>query len=334
MRRPSFWILACASLAACSSPAPASRAETRPEAPVVAAGLTIYAAQGGEITDPVIDAYRARHPDIPIQIIRGGMGEMLSRIRAEREKPIGDLLWGGSPEMYAINDELFAATELSEAAHFPQRDPAGKWHPYTVNVIYFAVNATRVSRVPTSYREILGSEFRARGPVGLSNPTVSGTAYTIVTALVSVLGWDFIDALLGNVWLTDSSDSMFKWIKDGETAGGFLFEASLRDYVASGAPLQPVLAEEGLIVQSDGAGLIAGGPHPEAARAFLEFMASREAHEVVRARVGRRSARDDVAPAAGLLDLRGRKLIRPDPLWVGRDRKLILARFDEAREKQ
>ena len=95
-----------------------------------------------------------------------------------------------------------------------------------------------------------------------------------------------------------------------------------------------MLAEEGLIVQSDGAGLIAGGPHPDAARAFLEFMASREAHEIVRTRVGRRSARDDVAPAVGLLDLRGRKLIRPDPLWVGRDRKLILARFDEAREKQ
>jgi len=297
------------------------------------AGLTIYAAQGGEVTDPVVDAYREKNPGLAIQIIRGGMGEMLSRIRAEHEKPIGDLLWGGSPEMYAINDELFAKAELPDAEHFKLNDPTGKWHPYSTNVIYLVVNTTRVTRVPRSYREIVAPEFRAQGPISFSNPVVSGTAYTILTSLVTVAGWDYVDSMLTNVWLTDSSDSMFKWVKDGETAAGFLFEASLRDYVASGAPLQPVLAEEGLITQSDGAGLIAGGPHPESAIAFLAFMASREAHEIVRTKVGRRSARDDVAPAQGLLDLTGQKLIRADPLWVGRDRAKILARFDVARER-
>ncbi len=323
------WIVVALAFAVgCRSP---SNKSGRSESP--ASGLTIYAAQGGEVTDPVIDAYRRKNPDLAIQIIRGGMGEMLSRIRAERGQPIGDLLWGGSPEMYAINDELFAPAELPEAAHFRQRDPARKWHPYSVNVIYLAVNTTRVDHAPTSYREILSPAFRSRGPIGFSNPTVSGTAYTILTSLVTALGWDFVEGMLGNVWLTDSSDSMFKWVKDGETAGGFLFEASLRDYLASGAPLEPVLAREGLIVQSDGAGLIAAGPHPGNALAFLTFMSSREAHEIVRTRVGRRSARDDVAPAPGLLDLTGQTLIRPDPLWVGRDRKVILARFDEARER-
>ena len=313
-----------------------TRRETPSVAPAPAreaAGLTIYAAQGGEVTDPVVDAYRSRNPGLGIQIVRGGMGEILSRIRAEREKPIGDLLWGGSPEMYAINDELFAAAELPDAGHFRLRDPKGKWHPYSTNVIYLVVNTTRVTRVPSSYREILTPEFRSRGPIAFSNPVVSGTAYTILTSLVTVLDWAFVDSMLTNVWLTDSSDSMFKWVKDGETAAGFLFEASLRDYVASGAPLKPVLASEGLITQSDGAGLIAGGPHPETALSFLSYMASAEAHEIVRTRVGRRSARDDVAPAEGLLDLTGQKLIRADPLWVGRDRATILARFDAAREK-
>lgn len=315
-------VVASAFLAGCAQPerAPGQTVER-------SAGLTIYAAQGGEVTDPVVDAYRLKNPRLEIQIVRGGMGEMLSRIRAERERPIGDLLWGGSPEMYAINDGLFAKAELPEAAHFAQRDPAGKWHPYSINVIYLVVNRTRVSGVPRTYREILSPRFLSQGPIGLSNPTVSGTGYTVVASLVTALGWDFVDSMLKNVWLTDSSDSMFKWVKDGETAAGFLFEASLRDYVAAGAPLAPVLAEEGLIMQSDGAGLIAGGPHPEEGLAFLRFMSSLEAHEIVRTRVGRRSARTDVAPAPGLLDLSGHRLIRPDPLWVGRDRKLILERF-------
>jgi iron(III) transport system substrate-binding protein len=330
MTRPRCYsiVVGAALLAGCA------RAEqAAPPPPKASAGLTIYAAQGGEVTDPVVDAYRARNPGLSIQIIRGGMGEMLSRIRAEAEKPIGDLLWGGSPEMYAINDELFARAELKEAAHFAQIDPLGKWHPYSVNVIYLVVNTTRVPKAPASYGEILSKDFRAHGPIAFSNPVVSGTAYTILTSLVTALGWEFVDSMLGNVWLTDSSDSMFKWVKDGETAAGFLFEASLRDYLASGAPLAPVLAEEGLITQSDGAGLIASGPNPANALAFLEFMASAEAHEIVRTRVGRRSARTGIAPAEGLLDLSGRKLIRADPLWVGRDRATILARFDQARER-
>ena len=331
MTRPRMsLIVALFVLASCAG---REASESAPVPSITAAGLTIYAAQGGEVTDPVVDAYRRLNPNLTIQTIRGGMGEMLSRIRAEREKPIGDLLWGGSPEMYAINDELFQSARLKEAEHFKRTDPRGKWHPYSINVIYLVVNTTRVARVPASYRELVASDFRAQGPIAFSNPTVSGTAYTILTSLVTVLGWDFVDSMLGNVWLTDSSDSMFKWVKDGETAAGFLFEASLRDYVAAGAPLVPVLAEEGLITQSDGAGLIAGGPHPENALAFLEYMASAEAHEIVRTRVGRRSARDGIAPANGLLDLTGRKLIRADPLWVGGERGTILARFDAARER-
>ena len=82
----------------------------------------------------------------------------------------------------------------------------------------------------------------------------------------------------------------------------------------------------------DGFGLIAGAPHADAARPFLRYLASQEAHQLARERSGRRSARRDVPAADGLLDLRGRTLIRPDPVWLGRDRARILARFEEARE--
>jgi iron(III) transport system substrate-binding protein len=125
---------------------------------------------------------------------------------------------------------------------------------------------------------------------------------------------------------------MFKWVKDGETAAGFLFEMTLRDYLAAGAALTPILTEEGLIAQVDGFGMIADAPHPEAARDFLHYLASAEAHQLARTRAGRRSARRDVPAAEGLLDVAGRTLIRPDPAWLGRDRALILERFEAARE--
>jgi len=316
-------LLAVVFIAGCS--------EARAPAPRPAA-LTVYAAQAPELTDPVLEAWRAR-TGVAVELVHGGMGELLSRIRAEREHPLGDLLWGGSPEMYAQNPDLFARFESGEEPAYEVLDPARKWHPFSLNVLYLVVNTARAPGPPPArFQDLLAPRWRKAGPLGFSNPLVSGTGYTIAASLASRLGWDFLRDLLKNAWLTDSSDTMFKWVKDGETATGFLFEMTLREYAAAGAPLAPALTEEGLIAQIDGFGLLAGAPHGEAASAFLRFLAGAEAHRLVRERAGRRSARRDVPPAEGLLDLQGRELIRPDPLWLGRERASLLARFEEARE--
>jgi ABC-type Fe3+ transport system substrate-binding protein len=140
-------------------------------------------------------------------------------------------------------------------------------------------------------------------------------------------------ALLKHVRLTDSSETSFKWLKDGEVAAGFIFEKMLLDYVAAGAPLKMVVAEEGVIQQADGCGLIAGAPHPQQASDFLNWMASAEAHEIVRARLGRRSARKGIPPSPGLMDLTGVKLIQPDVEWITTRRDEILKQFEEARAR-
>lgn len=305
-----------------------------PRTPVAPDALTIYAAQGPEVTAPVVEAFQRAHPGQRIDIVRGGTGEMLGRIRAEKASPLGDLLWGGSLEVFAANADLFAPLDVERPEEFELTDPDRRWHPFTSNVIFLVVNTERVrERPPHSFRELTDPRWREVGPVGFANPTASGTGYSIVTALVTALGWDFVTELLGNAWLTDSSDTMFKWVKDGETAAGFLFEMTLRDYLAAGAPLAPVFTAEGLITQTDGAGLIAGARHPRPAAEFLRFLVGDEAQEIARTRLGRRSARRGAPPPASLLDIRGRTLIRPDPPWVAQERSAILARFEQAREK-
>lgn len=296
--------------------------------------LTIYTAQGPEVTAPIVEAFRKIHPDLRIATIRGGTGEMLGRIRAEKANPLADVLWGGSLEMFTANADLFAPLEVERVEDFEVTDPDRRWHPFTTNVIFLVVNTERVrSSPPRSFRELADPRWRERGPIGFANPTASGTGYSIVTALVTVLGWDYIAALLPNVWLTDSSDSTFKWVKDGETAAGFLFEMTLRDYLAAGAPLAPVFTDEGLITQTDGAGLLAGARHPGPAAELLRFLVGAEAQEIARTRLGRRPARRGAPPPKGLPDIAGRPLIHPDPRWVARERAAILAAFDEARAR-
>jgi iron(III) transport system substrate-binding protein len=306
---------------------------SRPDgAPSGNADVTVYAAQGAEITTPVLDAYKQLHPGTRIDVIRAGTGEMLARIRAEKENPIGDVLWGGALETYEANADLFEATEPTSLERYAVTDPDGRWHPFTTNVIYLVVNTERMrDPMPTSFADLADPRWRQRGGVALSNPGGSGTGYTVVTALVTLHGWDYVTALLRNCRLTESSDSMFKWVKDGETAMGFLFETTLRDYLSAGAPLQPVLTSEGLITQTDGFGLIRGSRHRDRALDFMSFLASERSQGIVRTQVGRRPARKGLPPPEGLLDLRGRPLVNVDPVWLTADRKDILARFDRAR---
>jgi len=260
---------------------------------------------------------------------------LLSRARAEKANPLGDVFWGGALELYRANDDLFGAADVpGEADAFESRDPAKKWHPWTRNVIHLAINTRRVpGDPPRSLRDLADPKWASRGRIGLSNPASSGTAYTIVPALVTAHGWDYLEALLRNVRMTDYSETSFKWLKDGEVGVGFLFESILKDYISAGAPLKMVVPEEGIIQQADGCGLLAGGKHPDAAAAFLAWMAGEEAHAIVRSAVGRRSARKGVAPPEGLIDLTGLKVIEPDPEWVTKQRDEILRRFAEARAR-
>ena len=267
-------------------------------------------------------------------MIRGGAGELLSRMRAEKASPLGDVFWGGALELYRANGDLFAPLDIAEADAFEGRDPERKWHPWTRNVLHLAVNTRRVpDDLPRSFKDLADPRWAKRGRIGMSHPASSGTAYTYVPALVTVHGWDYMAALLKHVRLTDSSETSFKWLKDGEVAAGFIFEKMLLDYVAAGAPLKMVVPEEGVIQQADGCGLIAGGPHPGPAAAFLNWMASAEAHEIVRARLGRRSAREGIPPSPGLMDLTGVKLIEPDVEWITTRREEILKQFEEARAR-
>ena len=296
------------------------------------ASLDIYAPQGQEITDPLIEVYQAKHPDLRINLIHGGAGELLARMRAEKARPLGDVYWGGAIELYRANADLFAPIDLAEAGEFDFKDPDRKWHPWTRNVVHLAVNTRRVTgELPRRLSDLADPKWRERGRIGLSHPASSGTAYTIVPALVTAHGWDYVGALLANARLTDSSETSFKWLKDGEVAAGFIFEKMLLDYQGAGAPLKLIVPEEGVIQQADGCGLIAGAPHPEQAAAFLNWMSSAEAHEIVRAKLGRRSARRGVAPSPGLMDLAGVKVIQPDVEWVTTKRDDILARFEAAR---
>jgi iron(III) transport system substrate-binding protein len=90
--------------------------------------------------------------------------------------------------------------------------------------------------------------------------------------------WSFLKALDSNIKNYYNSETMlFQAIGKKEAAIGFAVQSSIIDNInKNNMPLQIVDAQSGSIIITDGIAAIKNAPHPNAAKAFVEFAGSPE----------------------------------------------------------
>src|SRR3954466_8098122 len=96
-------------------PAPAIAAET----------VVVYSAISTKVMAAFIDGFKKKEPGIDVQVISGGSGELLSRMKAERNNPRGDIFSGPDVDVFDGSIDLYTGYKSKEAAAF---DPAAH-HP-------------------------------------------------------------------------------------------------------------------------------------------------------------------------------------------------------------
>jgi iron(III) transport system substrate-binding protein len=296
--------------------------------------LVLYAPQAPELAEAVIKEFNEKYPDVRVEWITGGTGELMARIRAEKDHPRGDVMWGGSTEMHGANADLFEAVILPDTAMFAAHDPKNKWHALTTIPKPLGVNTTllKPEEYPKTIEELSDPKWKA-GRISFVNPRTSGTGYSILTAMVTRYGWDWVADFLRNCVVWAGSSEMFAALRDGEAALGFFNEDIGARWMAEGAPIVLLYPPDGVATEIEAFAMIKGAPHPNAARAFMEFLQSKEIAELIRDTVWRRSMRKDVAPPADLADLDAITFVEVDAEWASKQREENLNKFDEALAK-
>ena len=109
----------------------------------------------------------------------------------------------------------------------------------------------------------------------------------------------FLENLDGTV-LEDSGD-VTAAVAVGTASLGITLEQTALKEQAQGADIAIVYPREGTSNLPDGTALVAGAPHGENARVFLEFTQSRDVQELVVNDFFRRSVRVDVADSETML---------------------------------
>jgi len=323
--RPFIALALAAVLPGCAGP---------PEKRAPEADLVVYSSHPDELVRSVVAEWRERSGD-RVRILRGGTGELLERLAAEAAEASpaqrgggADLLWGGGAESLAANAALFDAYRSAEDAMFPAAYKAadGTWTGFTLLPMVIAYNSRLLGaeRAPRSWADLL--DPRLAGNIACADPAASGSAYTILRtmeeALTAGLGRDekdrgrrevarrFARALGGR--LLPASSMVLPAVASGEFLVGISFENAARELTARGSDLRIVMPAEGTSAIPDGIALVRRAAHPEAARAFIDFVLGPDVAAFMASRYGRRSARMDAAPVPGLPALSDFRIIGYD----------------------
>lgn len=303
--------------------------------------LVMYSAVNEEYMVKLASEFE-KDTGIKVEAFRLSAGEMIARIRGEKNLPKATLLYGGSADGYiqAKAEGLMEKYISPQAASIPvtMKDPAGYWTGVYIGYIGFVSNKKLLAEsglpIPESWNDLLRPELK--GHVVVANPGTAGAAYTMLAALIQSQGEEaalqYMKDLHGQVkGYQKSAVSAAQMVGKGEAIVGVAFlqdairfqEQGLKD-IAISTP------KEGTGYEIGAMGIVKNGPDQEAARKFVDWALSKKAQEIGQS-VG--SYQFPALPAAKSPDAveairRTTKLIVYDFDWAGKNRKTLIDKWN------
>ncbi|QDL91205.1 ABC transporter substrate-binding protein [Paroceanicella profunda] len=266
--------------------------------------LVLYTSQPNADAQATVDAFTAANPGVEVEWFRDGTTKVMAKLAAEFEAgdPRPDVLLiadSVTMEGLAAEGRLMAYPEADTAGYEDGlMDPEHMWFStklITTGIVY----NTAAPMAPTSLQDLLKPE--AKGQIAMPSPLTSGAAAIHMAAITGAegLGWDYYQGLADQgTRPTGGNGATYKAVAGGEKLYGFLVDYLAIREAAKGAPVAFVFPGEGVSAVTEPVAILSTARNPEAAKAFVDFLISREGQELA-ARQGYLPALGDVTPPEG-----------------------------------
>jgi iron(III) transport system substrate-binding protein len=308
-------------------------AMVRPVAAQAVSGpLTLYTSQLEPDAAGTVEAFRRRHPGVQVEWIRGGTGQIMTRLRAEiaAGAPRPDvLLLADSLTLEALKAEgrLRPSPEVQAGGVPAEHLDPGRAYFGTKLITTGILHHRRAPFAPRRWAEL--AEARARNQVAMPSPAVSGAAAIHLMALAQnpALGWAYVERLAANgVQARGGNGPVMQAVAGAERAFGIVIDYLPIREAARGAPVRFVFPEDGVSAITEPAAILSTARNVPAAVAFLDFLLSREGQELASAQ-GFLPADPAVAPPSGFPDPRSIRVMPFDAARAAREQEEVLRRF-------
>jgi iron(III) transport system substrate-binding protein len=296
---------------------------------------------------------------IHVRWVRMSAGEVLVRLRSERNNPQVGLWFGGPSQEFiaAKQDGLLAPYKpkvdfddfdrLNPAPASPTQSkdfelPPGTfdedwyWTGFYFGALGFACNTEILKRKglepPTSWYDLLKPELK--GEIGMAYAYTSGTSYTILATLVQLMGeesaFDYIAKLNQNIHHYNKSGSAcVTQVGFGEIGVGLAFSQDiLKKGTSKGFPVALSFPKEGTGYEIGAIALIKNGPNPDEAKTFIDWILSVKAQNLMQPWF-RAPLHPKAEIAKGAVTADQVNLIPFDAIWAGQNKRRLIERWRE-----
>ena len=174
--------------------------------------LNVYTALEDEQVTDYLEEFKELHPDVTVNVTRESTGVITSRLLAEKDNPVADVVWGlSATSLLVLKQEGMLEPYAPEGVdrilpQFKDTDETPSWVGIDAWETAWIVNkevlkSHGIDTVPTSYQDLLDPKYK--GLIAMSNPASSGTGLLTVNGILTLYGeeegWNYLDELDKNV---------------------------------------------------------------------------------------------------------------------------------------
>ncbi len=283
----------------------------------VAGKLSLYTSQPDRDAAQTVEAFKKRHPQVEVEIFRSGTTEVMNKLQAEftAGDPRADvLLIADAVSMERLKaDGRLLAHAGADLSQFPAEayDKDRTYFGSKLITTGIIVN-NKATFVPKSWADLLKPE--AKSQVSLPSPLYSGAAAIHMAALgaIPALGPKYYESLSKNgAVAVRGNGAVVTQVAGGEKMYGFIVEFMALNAQKKGSPVTFVFPTEGVSAVTEPVAALKTSKNQAAAKAFIDFVLSKEGQELAVAQ-GYLPARRDVKPPEGFPGIADVKLIPID----------------------
>ena len=279
---------------------------------------------------------------IKVDFVRMSGGEILSRIRAEKEAPKASIWYGGPADSFvaAKAENLLQPYKSKNAEVIDEalKDPEGYWTGIYSEVLGFVVDDRffdeRKIEKPQSWDDLLKPEFENQ--IMVASPGSSGTAFLLLSGMVQQRGEE-----AGLEYMLQFDKSVKQYTKSGsapamsaglgEAAIGITFMHNGLRHIEEGFDnINIIPPSDGSWSSTAGVGIVEGAPELEAAKMFIDWALTKEAQEIGQQFGSYQFPSNPNAKVPEKAEvLRGVKLNDYDLEWSGKNRAELVEKWDK-----
>jgi len=300
--------------------------------------ISVYSALNESTNNEFVKAFKAAVTGVEVDLLPlAAAGELQTRIRAEKASPKADIFIGGDSSFHdGLGKEgLLEAYESPNATAVAaqSKDPGKNWTGFYFGIFGIITNTSRFNAeiggaLPKSWDDLLDPKYK--GKLLLGSPITTGGGYIFIATQVfrfnkdEAKAMDYMKKFHANIaTYPGTSPGAILSVANGEAVAcpNWSHDILTQKTKTPGIELS---VPTGTGYEIGAVSIIKGTKNPQAAKAFVDWVLTKEAGELNVKLSNRVSVRSDVPPAPGAPTLTSVQMVDYDRDWAAANKDRLL----------